>query len=211
MRHYLFDLDGTLVDTITLYGKAVLQVLQEMGIEETWEHFREWYTTPVHAEQILEMHGKDPVKYLAGFRERREELYIGMLREKSVWLPGAEELLRELSAAPLGLATTSWQSYVDAIDECLGVKKHFKAIITVDLTGHLSKPHPHPLLLAADALSFEPGNCVYIGDQRFDVEAAKAAGMEAWLVKGEWTPAGITGANRTFESLVEVANIIRSC
>lgn len=205
----LFDLDGTLIDTIGLYEEALLQALTEIGINATHEQFCQWYTTPLHIREILKMHGKSE-HLVPPFRHRRDELYIELLKTKSTWLPGAKDLMDSLrgksenqstnklinsppsphttTRVPLGMITTSWLSYVDAIDHCLGIKRYFDTIITVDDTGNFSKPHPHPLLLACDRLRVEPKDCVYIGDQLFDMEAAHRAGMEGWMVQGTWSP-----------------------
>jgi HAD superfamily hydrolase (TIGR01509 family) len=191
--HYsalLFDLDGTLIDTISLYKQAVMQALKEINIKTTHEEFYEWYTTPIHLTEILARHGLTE-KDVPSVRARRDEIYIDLLRTKSQWIPGAQELMKSLPSVPLGLVTTSWMTYVNAIDEHLDIKKNFSAIVTVDDTGNLSKPHPHPLLLAADRLGVNPTECLYIGDQLFDIKAAHAAGMECFAVKGEWSPKDI--------------------
>ncbi len=209
-RAILFDLDGTLVDTITLYGEAVLASLKEVaGIDATWEQYREWYGRPLHLKGILALYGLTD-EGIPGIRKRRDELYIDFLRTKTAWYPGAKDLLSGLRAkgVPVGLVTGSWMSYVEAIDSLLGVKKHFDAFVTVDDMGDFTKPHPHGLLLGADRLGVDPRECVYVGDQRFDIEAAERAGMPGILIRSEWTPADAS-APQEVRSVSELSEVLR--
>jgi HAD superfamily hydrolase (TIGR01509 family) len=204
----LFDLDGTLVDTITLYGEAVLASLKERGIDATWDEYREWYNRPVHLPEVLERRGL-AAELVTPLRARRDELYLELLKTKTQWYPGAKELLTTLTAKkiPLGMITGSWMSYVDAIDSLLDVKKYFDAIITVDDMRPFLKPHPRGLLLAAERMGVDPKDCVYIGDQRFDSEAATAAGMQGILVHAEWTPKDLS-VEKEVRSVTELSGML---
>ncbi|MFA6523755.1 MAG: HAD family phosphatase [Candidatus Peribacteraceae bacterium] len=187
-RALLFDLDGTLVNSIDLYGEAVIEAFRSIGIAVGKEHFREWYGRAMHFRDWIAEFGytEDDVPLL---RRSRDEHYIALLKEKVTWCKGAEEALNFLyGKIPLGLITGSWKSYTDAIDERLGDNRYFQTIITSDDMGKFMKPHPHGLLLAADRLKVKPEDCLYVGDQLFDVEAAQAAGMPCCIVHGKFTP-----------------------
>jgi len=234
----LFDLDGTLVDTITLYGQAVLRSLEEIGIQATEDEFRDWYIRPLHLGQILALYGRTEDQ-IPALRLRRDALYEELLRTKVEWLPGAEELLETVkkknpksptmprsprkqhssessdssassdSSRPLALITGSWLSYVNAVDSRLRVKRFFDPIITADEIHACMKPNPYGLLLACDRLGVDPKTCLYIGDQQFDIDAAHAAGMEAWLLKGEWSPENVANADKTFDALAQISEALR--
>jgi phosphoglycolate phosphatase len=184
----LLDLDGTLVDTITLYEKAVLQSLQELDISATHEEFFDWYVRPLHLAQILALHGlsEDQVPAL---RIRRDEIYIEFLAKESEWLPGAREVLDYITEnkIPSAIVTGSWMTYVDAIDRHLHLREYVEEFVTAEEIHRFMKPHPHGLLVACDRLGVDPKDCIYIGDQQSDVEAANAAGMDSALIKGPWT------------------------
>ena len=64
------------------------------------------------------------------------------------------------------------------------------AMITADEMLPFRKPHPHGLLIAADRIGVDPATSIYIGDQIFDLHAAKAAGMTSCLIRGAHTPEG---------------------
>jgi HAD superfamily hydrolase (TIGR01509 family) len=203
----LFDLDGTLVDTIALYEQACIQALAENGLSVSAEQFLQWYMEGWHLHHVLAHFGttEDAVPTI---RARRDELYMELLSSSAQWLPGAQELLESLSStsldssvsSKLALITGSWLTYVDAIDAKLHVKKYFETIVTVDDMGKFPKPHPHGLLIACERLKIEPKDCIYIGDQMFDVEAAHAAGMECVIIEGKYTPKkAVEGADRVFD------------
>lgn len=201
----LFDLDGTLTDTITLYERAVLQTFQNIGIPMTQEQFADDYWSARHLRELLRRYGI-PLEREAELRAQRDEIYTSLLRKEVEWFPGALDLLTSLRdrGMPMALVTGSWMTYVDAIDSRLHVKQFFPAIITADEIHKFMKPHPHGLLLAADRLGVDPKECIYLGDQQFDIDAAHAAGMESWLVRGKWTPGRVTGAKRVLTSLDEI-------
>ncbi len=184
----LFDLDGTLVNSIDLYGDAVIASMKEIGDDFSKEAYRDWYIHGQHLRQLLEKYGKTEEEWpdVRGDRDRR---YIELLKEKVAWCVGAKETLEYFSGKiPMALVTGSWMEYVDASDGKLDLKKYFQTIVTVDDIGKFTKPHPHSLLLAADRLGFDSKECLYIGDQLFDVVASKAAGMPCCIVKGAYTP-----------------------
>lgn len=205
----LFDLDGTLVHTIDLYGDAVCDMFASAGVRLPRRAFRASYIAGLTLREWLLTHGVSEEKMQA-LRPLRDEQYAKLLREKVEWIDGAENLLAALKEThPLGLVTGSWKSYVDAIDARLPVSKHFQTVVTADDMGDFMKPHPHGLLLAADRLRVEPERCLYVGDQLFDVEAAKSAGMTSCCVRGTYTPdAALRRADIACATLGEVMEII---
>ncbi len=112
----LFDLDGTLVNSIDLWGHAVIESLATVGIAVTHEHFREWYIGARHLGDWLAEYGLSE-KEVPGLRPLRDRRYIELLRKDVSWEDGAKEALAFFRGKlPLGLMTGSWMSYVDAID-----------------------------------------------------------------------------------------------
>lgn len=202
----LFDLDGTLVDTLPLFEQASLHAFQSIGVSLDPREFRELYQMNLRLSRIAERlsHGE----HLETLRQVRDDRYIQMLTTTAQWLPDAVSLLPYLKKKKgIGIVTGSWKSYVDALNIRLGVSFHASVIVTADDVAQ-GKPHPEGLLLAAEKLNADPRNCVYVGDQDFDMEAAANAGMEGWLIKRPHTPARAGDiATKTFGSLEELKSL----
>jgi phosphoglycolate phosphatase len=99
--------------------------------------------------------------------------------------PGMEDLLAAIEARGLlwGIVTNKSTSLTRRLVAALGLKKRVACVVCGDTTPHL-KPHPASLLHAAKQLSLAPQDCVYLGDDLRDVQAAHAAGMRSIAV--EW-------------------------
>ncbi len=205
----LFDLDGTLVNSIDLYGEAVIASMKEIGDDLSQEAYRDWYIRGQHLRQMLEKFGKTEEGW-PGVRGDRDRRYIALLKEKVAWCVGAKETLEYFfGKIPMALVTGSWMKYVDAIDATLDLKKYFQELVTVDDIGKMTKPHPHSLLLAADRLGVDPKDCLFIGDQLFDAVASKAAGMPCCIVKGAYTPEeAMDQADFVLKSLEELKALV---
>ena len=75
-----------------------------------------------------------------------------------------------------GIVTNKATRFTQAVVAALGLDRRAAVIVSGDTTPQ-PKPHPAPLLHAAQALGVEPGACVYVGDDLRDVTAGNAAGM----------------------------------
>lgn len=200
----LFDLDGTLIHTTHLYEEACVKGMQAIGITFTAEDFRHHYPKGYSMHSWIEAKGGDPAR-LEEVRIARDAVYHELLATKSEYCDGAMDLLTFLEGHPTGVITNSWRSYLDAIHRKLAIYDHLTEIITADDMGDLCKPHPHGLLLTADRLKADPAASIYVGDQIFDLEAARAAGMTACLVRGPHSPEGAEKhADLVVESLREL-------
>ncbi len=183
----LFDLDGTLVESVGLYEKALIKAFTAFGVPMTPKEYLEWYTAGKHVKEMMEFYKIDSSEESA-LRKLRDETYIALLRTESRWLPGAEAFLKETAGYPRAIITGSWRSYVQAIDENLGVLSHIPHVITADEIHDCMKPAPDGLLMAAEILGVDPTTCIYIGDQNFDIGAAKNAGMKSCFIKSAYGP-----------------------
>ena len=90
-------------------------------------------------------------------------------------------------AEPAGRFVNSWKMYVDAIEDRVPISDYFSVIITADDMRPHSKPDPFGVTLAAKQIGVDPKECIYIGDQWFDVETAKNAGMRSCLVQRKFS------------------------
>ncbi len=183
----LFDLDGTLIHTTHLYEEACIAGMHSIGLDFSSDDFRRLYPLSYSMGSWITEKGGDPTR-LEEVRAARDVLYHELLATRSEYCDGALELLEFLKDHPTGVITNSWRSYVDASHKKLSIYDFLKEIVTADDMGDFCKPHPHGLLLLADRLKADPKKSVYVGDQTFDLHAAKAAGMTACLVRGLHSP-----------------------
>lgn len=179
----IFDMDGTLIDTIGHTERAYALAMEAFGVPYmSSADFRTLYEKNAKTIDYLKHFGIDP-KYTEDFRARRDQQYVHVLKDRSEWIRDAEEVLKILyTVVPLGLATGAQRQYINAIHERLGMLRYLKAVVCADDEGYKRKPDPFLLLKAAQSLGVEPQNALYIGDQLTDVRAAKAARMPCCLV-----------------------------
>ncbi|MDD5026413.1 MAG: HAD family phosphatase [Candidatus Peribacteraceae bacterium] len=203
---FLFDLDGTLIDSLPLYEEAYLSAFAAHDLPLDIETFRrDIYCKGLPLKSALAPHKATHLNN--SIRAGRDAHYEHLLATKLRWFPDVLPLLEALPPSiPRAIVTGSHRSYVKAIERCLPLSKYFPTIITADEMDPYFKPHPHGLFLAAQALGAEPQHCVYIGDQVFDMEAARNAKMANILIAREFTPSYARDhADRVITSLGELA------
>jgi phosphoglycolate phosphatase len=174
----LLDLDGTLLDTAPDMGGALNRLLEEAGREPL----------PQSAIRPVVSHGAVRLVKL-GFpaaegeeferlRLRFLELYSQHLADRTQPFPGLLEVLDELErrGLPWGVVTNKPGWLTDPLMTQLGLFERAGCVVSGDTVGE-RKPHPLPLLHAADLIRVAPEHCVYVGDAERDIQAGRAAGM----------------------------------
>ncbi|GAA4397542.1 pyrophosphatase PpaX [Fodinibacter luteus] len=178
-RTVLFDLDGTLADTIPLivasYQHAFRTVLEE-EVEEA--RARAWIGRPLLPALLDEApdHGHELDRV---YREWNLANTARLIRRYA----GVPEMLGALAEAGVRTAVATSKRRETARLALRGVGiDHLVDVVAglEDTTRH--KPEPDPLLHAAATLDVDPADCVYVGDAIVDVLAARAAGMAAVAV-----------------------------
>ena len=179
----VFDMDGLLLDTETVYQAAMIEAGQAFGIEFTAATYRTMVgkTNPESAVMLRELHGPDfPVE--AYFKRVWSDVEI--LLEAEVRLKtGVMEILDYLDAlgVPRAIATSNSR---EAVERYLGrfdlVKRFHTVVANADVTRH--KPFPDPYLEAARRLNVHPTLCLALEDSHPGVRAAHAAGMMTIMV-----------------------------
>lgn len=183
-RAVLFDFDGTLADTAPDLAAAVNRMRSDLGDEPLpLERLRPFASAGarglLHAAFGLK---PDDAEYKA-MREEFLDLYAETCCLRTRLFPGIAELLRELRSREVrwGVVTNKATRFTERILSHLNLKPD--CVACGDTTPHL-KPHPAPLLHAADQLNLPPQTCCYLGDDLRDMTAARAAGMRPIAV--EW-------------------------
>jgi phosphoglycolate phosphatase len=111
-------------------------------------------------------------------RDRFLEIYEQNLARESRLFDGMHELLDGIEARGVswGVVTNKAERFAVPLIKAFGLSTRSGCLIGGDTTGK-SKPHPDPLLAGAKAIGADPAQCLYVGDDRRDVEAGFAAGM----------------------------------
>jgi HAD superfamily hydrolase (TIGR01509 family) len=211
---WIFDLDGTLVDTVETRIVAWLRTFEEQRI-------------PAKRALVANLIGSDGrrlarvVAEAAGQTlnsDREEEIdrrageIYSDLNTNAKALPGALELLNTLDEFQLrwAIATSSRPEQVDASVNALALPR--RPIIIDGSNVKHAKPAPDLLHYAARELDVEPSRCVYVGDSIWDMQAAAAAGMQAiGVASGSATPEELAqaGALLSVNALTELIPLAR--
>ena len=188
MRAVLWDMDGTLVDSEKLWDVSLQALYARLGGVLTPEvrvttvgSSAMGLMRIVYSDLGLE---QDP----AAMAESSDWLhdYTGELFEQGLtWLPGARELLDELTAAgiPMALVTNTRRTLTERALKSIG-SHYFSASVCGDEVEQ-AKPAPDPYLRAAQLLGFAPAECLAIEDSVTGSEAAETAGCPVLVVPND--------------------------
>ncbi|MER7071840.1 HAD-IA family hydrolase [Terrabacter sp. NPDC000476] len=175
----VFDLDGTLADTIHLIVESYQHAFRTiLGHEEDPTVIRSWIGRPLigafrdhspeHADELY-------ATYLQWNADNTERLIRGY--------DGVREVLADLGSAGVhvGVATSKRRESAQQAMDILGLSEHVEVLVAMEDTDK-HKPDPTPLLLALERMGRSGTGAVYVGDAVVDVLAGKAAGMDTVAV-----------------------------
>jgi HAD superfamily hydrolase (TIGR01509 family) len=174
---FLFDLDGTLVDSVYQHVLAWREALERAGIElSVWRiHRRIGMSGGLFVNALLRETGRElPPALAADIRRYHAEAFARQVHQVRP-LPGARELLAYLSGVgvPWAVATSGRMESAKPTLDMLGVPASVP-VITRDQVQH-AKPDPDLFLAAAERLGVAIGESVVVGDSVWDLLAARRA------------------------------------
>lgn len=179
IKTVLFDFDGTLADTAPDLARALNRVLAEQGRAPLPLEVTRPFTS-AGARGLLKVGlGIEPDH--AGYDTLREQFldfYAQDICVDTTLFPGMDELLHSLEARGIswGIVTNKAERFTFPLVEAMGLASRAACVVGGDTTPH-AKPHPAPLLHAAEKVGNIPAACLYVGDDKRDVQSARAAGM----------------------------------
>jgi HAD superfamily hydrolase (TIGR01509 family) len=180
----VFDLDGTLVDTVETRIEAWLQIFAEVRIKAERDHVARLIGSDGKrlAHEVADVAGQPISDDKAEAIDKRCGEIYDRLNTNPQPTDGAAELLKALTASdlPWAVATSSRAEQVGTSIDALRLDKKPR-IVDGSHVEH-AKPAPDLLLLAAEQLDLAASACWYIGDSTWDVQAATAARMTAVAV-----------------------------
>lgn len=179
----LFDLDGTVVDTIPhilasfrhttaeVFGAPLpdAELMHSVGIPLA--HQMRQFTDDEETAQRL----------LSVYREFNHRTHDEMARLYPNTLTALDALLA--AGVPMGIVTSKGRPMADRAMELFGLGRYFRTVITADDTP-AHKPDPLPVRMGAEALGVLPSRAVYVGDSPMDVQAGNGAG--AFTIAATW-------------------------
>ena len=208
----IFDLDGTLIDTVYAHVFAWQRALEEaeMPIEGWRIHRRIGMSGGLFARAVAREVGREltPAEEEA-VQRRHGEIFREILPERRP-LPGARELLRELRRRGIvhGIATSGRRPEIDASLEALGVGEETVVVERGNVAR--AKPAPDLFLACQEALGVEPDDCYVVGDAVWDLLAARRARMlSIGLLSGGYGADELLGAG-AFRVYDDAADLHRS-
>ena len=174
---FLFDLDGTLVDSVYEHVLAWRDALNHLGIDlSVWRiHRKVGMSGGLFATALLRETGREVTREQAAELRRLHAVAYAEHVKDVRPLPGARELLTYLTdvGVPWAIATSGYRESAGPALEMLEIPPGVP-LITRDLVEH-AKPDPDLFLAAADALGISAENCVVVGDSVWDLLAARRA------------------------------------
>ena len=181
----LFDLDGTLIDSIGLILGSMRHAFA--SCERIIPSDDEWLTgVGIPLRTMFQRYASEDVeidRLIAAYREHQLANHDDLVS----CYDEVPETLAALQRAghPLAVVTSKGDMLARRGLELVGIAAHFETIVSCDsCTRH--KPHPEPVLTALERLGYEPEEALFVGDSVHDIEAGNAAGVET--VAALWGP-----------------------
>jgi HAD superfamily hydrolase (TIGR01509 family) len=213
LPHILFDLDGTLVDSVYEHVTSWREALKEFGIRmPTWKiHRRVGMSGKLFLPILLRELG---YRMTPARSKSLERLRARIFRKKIPGiepLPGANDLLKFLRQAkvPWALATSGERDQTDRLIRDLAIPSAAPIVTGDDIAT--AKPAPDAFVVAAERLHVRPAQCVVIGDSPWDhLAAQRMKALSIGLLCGGYSESELVqaGACRTYQDPADLLNHI---
>lgn len=202
LKHYIFDLDGTLIDTEAAVLKTWQHTLKEYGYEYSLHEVKVvlGVTTDIGL-QRLNAHVDEDYTY------KWQTNYEGYSQEAD-FFEGTKEMLKLLKdrGCSLGIVSSRSQKEYERFFKSFHLDELFTTVILEEDTKE-HKPDPEPLFKYMELTGADKDTCIYIGDMPTDIQCANNAGVISGLVT--WNGAGIScdEAKMTFNDPKEICDL----
>lgn len=180
----LFDLDGTLIDSIGLLLECVHHTFEARTPAPTDEEWIAGIGTPLRRQLSAYTSDDDDVERLIDrYRNFQRENHDRLTRA----FPGVIDTLQELERRgnPMGVVTSKSNEMMDRGLAYVGAINFMKTRIGMD-SCKLHKPDPTPVRVALEELGYQPHEALFLGDSPHDIESGNAAGVTS--VAALWGP-----------------------
>ncbi|PMP91821.1 MAG: HAD family hydrolase [Hydrogenobaculum sp.] len=203
---YIFDLDGTLIDSLEDIASAANKTLKDLGFEEkskeeirkhigsgARELFRGILPNESHLEKAIEIfksyYAKEPITHTKLFNGAKEVLELLKSKNKKIAV---------VSNKPLELSTI--------ILKALNVEHYFEYIVGPE-TYNERKPSPIPIIKTLDKLNIAPEKSIVIGDTYVDIESAKKSNCKSALASWGYVKLKDTKPDFILKSFYEIIDL----
>jgi beta-phosphoglucomutase len=202
----IFDMDGVLIDSFEPHKLSWQAMARERGVAITDEQFaatfgrtsrdiiRHFWGDSVGDEQVRQMDA------------RKEEIFRDLIGRQVPVMPGAMELITDLSASGflLGIGSSGPPENVRLVIDRLNLASVLGGYVTgMDVTR--GKPAPQVFLLTAERMAIEPQRCAVVEDAVHGITAARRAGMKAVALTGTAPREAFEEADLIVDSLKELS------
>ena len=175
----IFDLDGTLADTMPLHMKAWKIACQEAGIIMTSDFLRSFTGTPGKyiAEAVVRYHGLENSVDTELIARRKVEIFRDMQPLVKVVEPVARIARDQYRQIPMAIGTGGQKQTVELTLDIIEMRHFFDIIITADDVKNY-KPDPETFIRCAELMNINPADIQVFEDGDLGIEAALRAGMD---------------------------------
>jgi len=178
---FIFDLDGTLIDSMPVHYRAWDAAMRRQGMPGTLDEDYFYALGGVHSERVAELFGEryglklDPV----AVTHEKEMIYLEYLADVRV-IDATVSFLKQIAPThPRAIATGGMEEVAYPSLEKSGLRSFFDIVITpAQVAPGRGKPAPDMFLLAAERMGVRPAACLVFEDAAPGIQAAQAAGMQ---------------------------------
>ncbi len=202
MTAFIWDLDGTLLDSYGVIVSSLHQTLAELGVDMDSEEIRRRATTG-SVSDVVDYAVAETGRTFQEIKGRYSAINSGRYLEIAAMPHAAEALEQTAALGAVHFVYTHRGSTSTPVLEHLGLARYFREVVT-SLNGFPRKPAPDALLYLLEKHCLDRNQVYYVGDRTLDVDCAKNAGVRSVL----YAPSGDGEADVVVRDLLDIREIL---